>query len=78
MNIVILVDFNNAGPDGLLRLNCEGTIADLARHGIVLDDGLRLTVSDGDLMAEVVVRSPSSEERVWRAQVLGPVTDRRA
>ena len=37
-------------------LSCNGTKADLDRLGLVLRDGLRLRVSDGDLAAEGRVR----------------------
>ena len=57
-------------PDGFVRLNCVGTIEDLARQGIVLADGLRLHVSDGDLSAEIVVRRPGSEG-IWRGEIVG-------
>jgi hypothetical protein len=45
----IYADFHNADARGRLRLNCAGTVADLARTGVVLTEGLRLTFSDGEL-----------------------------
>jgi hypothetical protein len=71
----IYADFNNIDSDGLLRLNNVGTISDLNRAGIALQEGVVLTFSDGDLVAKGVVRTPSSEG-VWRAQILGEISDR--
>ena len=69
---MIFADFNNRDVDGLLRLNTVGTINDLATQAISLEDGLRLMVSDGDLTAEIVVRSPG-REGVWRGEIVsGP------
>jgi hypothetical protein len=69
---VVFVDFNNRDQDGFVRLNCDGTLSDIASNSIVLREGLCLRVSDGDLLAEIVVRRPSVEG-VWRGQILGSV-----
>lgn len=69
---MIFADFNNRDGQGFLRLNTVGTIEDLSEQGIVLREGLRLTVSDGDLLAETVVRAPG-DEGVWRVEIVeGP------
>lgn len=69
---MIFADFNNRDVEGFLRLNTVGTVNDLAVQSIVLRDGLRLSVSDGDLVAEVVVRRPGSEG-IWRGEIVdGP------
>lgn len=73
-------DFNNMDPEGFLRLNTIGTMSDLSEASIVLENGIRLIVSDGDLVAEIAVRPPGSEG-IWRGQVmLGPfdIDDERA
>ncbi len=41
-------DFQNCDEDGRLRLHIQGTIADLAKHGIELREGLRLRFYDED------------------------------
>ena len=64
----VYADFNNADPRGRLRLNCTGTIQDLALKHIVLRDGLRLTVHDEELEVEGEVQY-SSEEHVWVAAI---------
>jgi hypothetical protein len=72
--MIISADFNNFDPDGFIRLNCVGTIRDLADAGIVLHEGLRLTVSDRDLKAEIEVLSPSGEG-VWRGKVVSSIEE---
>ena len=73
----VYADFNNADANGRLRLNCVGTIEDLARHGIALRDGLSLDFysddSDADgnvdeLRVDGVV-SFSEEEHCWVAAI---------
>jgi hypothetical protein len=62
----IYADFNNADPNGSLRLNCIGTIEDLSRKGVRLSEGLRLTLHDEELEADGEVHF-SPEERIWVA-----------
>jgi hypothetical protein len=40
----VFADFRNADTEGRLRLNCIGTIEDLARHRVELQDGQLLTL----------------------------------
>lgn len=65
----IFADFNNRDSEGYLRLNCEGTKLDLMDQFIDLHDGMRLIACDGDISAEILVRSPG-EERIWRGEIL--------
>lgn len=69
MSQKIFADFNNRDKDGFIRFNTIGTIEDLSKLSIQLKDGDRLIVSDGDLTAEVIVRSPGGEG-VWRGEIL--------
>jgi hypothetical protein len=73
----VYADFNNADAAGRLRLNCVGTVEDLARQGISLRDGVHLTLRSDDvdasgqldeLTAEGTV-SFSEEERCWVATI---------
>jgi hypothetical protein len=73
----IWVDFNNADPLGRIRLNCRGTIEELAQQQIELREGLALILySDDlddkdqpdDLLADGFV-SYSEEERGWVARI---------
>ncbi len=64
----IYADFNNADPQGCLRLNCIGTIQDLSRQGIQLHEGLLLTLHDEELETEGQAHF-SAEEQVWVAVI---------
>jgi hypothetical protein len=63
----IWVDFNNMGVDGV-RLNCNGTLEDIDDKGIVLTQGLELTIWFEDLSAESTVMY-SSVDNCWVAQI---------
>jgi hypothetical protein len=65
---IVFADFHNADTHGRLRLNCRGTIDDLAEHGIILVEGLHLWFSDGEMITEGTV-SRSQEEGIWVATV---------
>ena len=65
---VIYADFNNADPRGRLRLDCIGTIQDLARLGVRLQEGLKVSLHDEEMEAEGEVHY-SGEERIWVAKI---------
>jgi hypothetical protein len=62
----VFVDFHNADEQGRLRLNCIGTIEDLARHQAELENGQKLTLYGEDLEVDGVVEF-SEDEKVWVA-----------
>ena len=64
----IYADFQNSDQEGFVRLNTAGTVADLARLGVTLVDGLSVVISDGELFSGATVRDPGVEG-VWRAQI---------
>jgi hypothetical protein len=64
----VFADFQNADPSGRVRLNCTGTISDLAQQQIVLREGLSLTLHDEELEADGTVCF-SPEERLWVAAI---------
>lgn len=64
----VFADFHNADAEGHLRLNCIGTIEDLARQNIELQDGQLLTLYSEDLEADGVVKY-SSNENIWVAAI---------
>lgn len=69
MNIPkVFADFHNADTQGRLRLNCTGTIEDLARQKIWLQNGLKLILYSEDLEVDGVVQY-STEENVWAAVI---------
>jgi hypothetical protein len=74
----IFADFHNADEQGRLRLNCVGTIEDLSRQNIKLQNGQLLTLYSEELEADGVVQY-SEEENLWVAlidwQVIREVED---
>jgi hypothetical protein len=64
----VFADFNNTEPKRRLRLNCIGTIEDLARQRITLRDGQQLTLS-GDELEAVGTVEYSAEEGLWVANI---------
>ncbi len=64
----VFADFHNADIQGQLRLNCIGTVEDLARQNIELQDGQLLTLYSEELEVEGVVQY-SSEEKLWVAAI---------
>jgi hypothetical protein len=64
----IYADFHNADAQSRLRLNCVGTVEDLACQQIVLRDGLLLTLYSEELEVEGQVQY-STEENLWVAVI---------
>jgi hypothetical protein len=60
----VFVDFHNADEQGRLRLNCIGTIEDLAHQHIELENGQRLMLYGEDLEVDGVVQF-SEDEKIW-------------
>lgn len=64
----IFADFHNADGSGRLRLNCAGTLRDLAEQRVELHDGLVLTLYSEELEVEGLAHY-SAEERLWVAAI---------
>ncbi|HXD86295.1 MAG TPA: hypothetical protein VN641_07365 [Urbifossiella sp.] len=64
----LYADFNNADPQGRLRLNCVGTFEDLERLHLELRDRLQVRVHDEELEADGEV-SFSADEHIWVARI---------
>lgn len=64
----VFADFHNADVQGRLRLNCIGTVEDLAHQNIELQAGQLLTLYSEDLEVEGVVQY-SAEENLWVAAI---------
>ncbi|MEG4072942.1 hypothetical protein QUA30_09630 [Microcoleus sp. Pol14C2] len=64
----IFADFHNADEQGRLRLNCVGTIEDLSRQNIKLEDGQLLALYDEELEVDGIVQY-SEEESLWVAVI---------
>jgi hypothetical protein len=73
----VYADFHNADSRGRVRLNCVGTMEDLAQQQVVLRDGLALTLYSDDLdgkgqLDELVADGEvcySEEENCWVANI---------
>jgi hypothetical protein len=64
----VFADFHNADIQGRLRLNCTGTIEDLARQKIWLRDGQELKLYSEDLEVDGIVQY-STDENLWVAVI---------
>ncbi|MDZ8186063.1 MAG: hypothetical protein RMX96_14570 [Nostoc sp. ChiSLP02] len=64
----VFADFHNADAERRLRLNCIGTIEDLANQSIELQNGQLLTLYSEDLEVDGVVQF-SEEEKLWVAAI---------
>jgi hypothetical protein len=73
----IYADFHNADSQGRIRLNCIGTMEDLAQQQVALGEGLAVTLYSDDLddkgqFDELLVDgivSFSAEEHCWVARI---------
>jgi hypothetical protein len=73
----IYADFHNADTRGRVRLNCVGTVEDLARQQVQLREGLTLTLysDDADVDGKFTelqvpgVVEYSKDERCWVAVI---------
>ena len=64
----VFADFHNADAKGRVRLNCAGTVADIKRQKIVLQDGQSLIIYSEELEIEGTVHY-SDEENLWTAEI---------
>ena len=64
----VFADFHNADAKGRLRLNCAGTVEDLACQKIFLEEGQSLIFYSEDLEVDGVVRY-SQKENLWVAVI---------
>jgi hypothetical protein len=64
----VFADFHNADAQGRLRLNCIGTVEDLAQHQIVLRENLPLILYSEELEVEGVAQY-STDEHIWVAAI---------
>lgn len=64
----IFADFHNADEQSRLRLSCVGTIEDLSRQNIKLQNGQLLTIYSEELEVDGVVQY-SEEESLWVAVI---------
>lgn len=60
----IFADFNNVDEEGCVRLNCNQTFEDIESQGIKLKSGLKIKLTDGELVTEGRVMYSKIEE-IW-------------
>ena len=65
---IIYADFNNADSQGRLRLNVRGSLEDLERQSIRLEESLPVVVYDEELEADGSAQF-SKEEQIWVAVI---------
>lgn len=63
----VFADFNNADPLGRVRLNTDGAREDIQRNGIVLTNGIQVTLYDGELVTVGIVQHDDHEG--WVAEI---------
>ena len=64
----IYADFHSADTEGRLRLNCVGTVQDLSKQRVTLEEGLCLTLYSEDLEVDGRVQF-STDENIWVAVI---------
>ena len=64
----VFADFHNTEVKCRVRLNCAGTVTDIERQGIELEDGQSISIYSEELEVEGIVRY-SEEERLWTAVI---------
>ena len=64
----VFADFHNADAKGRVRLNCTGTVEDLKRWEIVLQEGQSLIIYSEELEVDGVVHY-SEAEKLWTAVI---------
>ena len=64
----VFADFHNADVKSRLRLSCTGTIEDIKRQGIVLQNGQSLIIYSEEVEVEGIVQY-SKEEKLWTAVI---------
>lgn len=70
----VFADFNNFDREGYIRLDFPTTKAQLDQLNLTFHEGLLLTVSDGDITADIEVVAPGTEG-IWRGKVIGKMRD---
>ncbi len=64
----VYVDFNNMDSLGRIRLNSTGTVDDIRKLSLQLEEGMVLVVSDCELESKGVVEF-SGEENIWVVRI---------
>jgi hypothetical protein len=65
----LFADFNNADQHGRVRLNTNGTHADIKRLSLVLKEGMQVVLDDDDSLTTLGSVKYSNEENIWVAEI---------
>ncbi|MEM7370918.1 MAG: hypothetical protein AAF587_20050 [Bacteroidota bacterium] len=65
----IFADFNNCDPLGRVRLNSDGTLADLKEKKITLKRGQKFLLNDDDGLSTIGEIVFSANEKIWVAKI---------
>ena len=71
----LFVDFNNADKLGRVRLNTNGTFADIDRLNIELKENMQVLLNDDDTLTTIGIIKYSSEEKIWVAEINRNIID---
>ena len=71
----LFVDFNNADKLGRIRLNTNGTFADIDRLNIELKENMQVLLNDDDTLTTIGIIKYSSEEKIWVAEINRNIID---
>lgn len=66
---VIFADFDNTDTERRIRLITAGTLADIDRQQIQLQEGLELILDDNDELRAIGIVQFSGEENIWVAKI---------
>ena len=65
----LFADFNNADQHGRVRLNTNGTFADIKKWNLKLKKGMQVLLDDNDSLTTVGQLKYSDEENIWVAEI---------
>jgi hypothetical protein len=65
----IFADFNNADKKGRIRLDTNGSIADIKKLKVEMQPGMEIWLTDNDSLKAKGVIEYSAEEQIWVAVI---------
>jgi len=65
----LFADFNNADRQRRVRLNSNGTFADIKRLNIELKEDMQVFLYDNDTLTTIGNIKYSDEEKIWVAEI---------
>jgi hypothetical protein len=65
----LFADFNNADRQGRVRLNTNGTFADIKKLNLDLKEGMQVLLDDNDSLTTIGHVKYSDLEKIWVAEV---------